>query len=237
MSLLALAKQTAADILEVAGGSSRRTSYSQFGEDVVLQSLLGDKIKNRSPGFFIDIGAFAPKTFSNTYALYRLGWRGINVDATPGSMRAFRVLRPRDVNLEAAISSTEGTLPFYRMGIRSVMNTMSREVADRYAQEHGLTIQTIEVPTYRLETILDRHLPENARLDLLSVDVEGLDLQVLTTNNWSKYRPTIVAVEDHGFDLSATSQSATFAFMRAQGYTLRAWVNPTQVWQRPEPRT
>src|ERR1043166_5586415 len=87
----------------------RRTYYGQFGEDAMLQNmLLGagtktafERIASRRSGFYVDVGAFAPKQFSNTYSFYQRGWRGINIDATPGSSALFKKVRPRDISIEA----------------------------------------------------------------------------------------------------------------------------------------
>ena len=60
-------------------------SYSQQGEDMILKSLFQD----HQSGFYVDVGAHHPSRFSNTYFFYLRGWRGINIDAMPGSMAAF----------------------------------------------------------------------------------------------------------------------------------------------------
>ncbi len=75
-------------------------SYSIEGEDRIVRSLFWEK---RDTGFYVDVGAHHPFRFSNTYLFYTQGWRGINIDATPGSMRAFKKHRPRDINLEIGI--------------------------------------------------------------------------------------------------------------------------------------
>lgn len=68
-------------------------SYSQEGEDVVLRRLFD----SQPSGFYVDIGAHHPVRLSNRYYFYRCGWRGLSVDAAPGSMEMFRRLRPRDI--------------------------------------------------------------------------------------------------------------------------------------------
>ena len=61
-------------------------SWSQEGEDMILLRFF----EYRRDGFYVDVGAHHPRRFSNTCALYRRGWHGINIDATPGAMQAFR---------------------------------------------------------------------------------------------------------------------------------------------------
>ena len=53
-----------------------QTTYSQTGEDLILDILLKDKPK----GFYIDIGGNHPKKFNNTFLFYKKGWDGINVE-------------------------------------------------------------------------------------------------------------------------------------------------------------
>jgi hypothetical protein len=69
-------------------------SFSQEGEDMVLRKEFQDKLN----GFYIDIGAYHPQKYSNTCYFYCKGWRGINVDPTPGSMDVFKKERPNDIN-------------------------------------------------------------------------------------------------------------------------------------------
>jgi hypothetical protein len=85
-----------------------RESYSQEGEDMLLERFL----EHRHSGFYVDVGAHHPRRFSNTYRLYRRGWRGLNIDANPGSMALFRHVRPRDINIEAAVSSVPQQLTY-----------------------------------------------------------------------------------------------------------------------------
>ena len=58
--------------------------YSQEGEDMIL----GKIFSGQKHGFYVDVGAHHPLRFSNTYLFYLKGWRGINIDAMPGSMVA-----------------------------------------------------------------------------------------------------------------------------------------------------
>ncbi len=87
-------------------------SFSHCGEDRILAYLF----KKFPAGFFVDVGAFHPRTSSNTFLLYQRGWRGINIDAQPGSMEPFRRERPDDINLELAVAEKEESLTYYKTG-------------------------------------------------------------------------------------------------------------------------
>lgn len=167
-------------------------SYSQEGEDLILHRFL----ENKSNGFYVDVGAHHPKRFSNTYMFYKKGWRGINIDPMPGSLDNFNKERPDDINLEIGISNTQGELK-YHMFNESALNTFSAVEANK---KNGLRnykiIGTKLIPTFSLEYIFDNYLDDKQTIDFISIDVEGLDLEVLKSNDWNRYRPQLVLIED-----------------------------------------
>ena len=171
--------------------SHRVESYAQEGEDVILQRLL----EGQGQGFYVDVGAHHPKRFSNTYLLYKKGWSGINIDATPGSMRAFQRQRPRDINLEIAIANRPATLIFYIFD-EPALNTFDEALAqDRNATTPFRIIEQKAIPTHRLRDILEEYVPANRPIDFFSIDAEGYDLDVLQSNDWEKFRPRYLLVE------------------------------------------
>ena len=109
-------------------------SYSQCGEDLLLQSFLGDKWSWHYKGFWVDIGAFHPSIYSNTKAFSLNGWRGINVDASSDAIAEFNKHRKRDINVNVGIGLEQGVLDYYRMS-SSPMNTFSKEFAEKVARD------------------------------------------------------------------------------------------------------
>lgn len=166
-------------------------SYSQEGEDMILRRLF----EKQQTGFYVDVGAHHPKRFSNTYFFYKKGWRGINIDAMPDSMKTFDSLRPRDINIEKPISDKKQTLRYYAFN-EPALNGFSKKLSQ---QRDGLRDYHIifekDMETLTLKEILDAHLPDNQEIDFLSIDVEGLDFKVLRSNNFEKYRPKVILVE------------------------------------------
>lgn len=177
-------------------------SYSQEGEDLLLSRFL----VGRKTGFFVDVGAHHPKRFSNTYALYRKGWNGINIDANPGSMRLFKRIRPRDINLEAAVYSTHQQLTYHAFN-EPALNTFDKALAKERARGTYRIVEEIKIETLPLSEILEQHLPTGTKIDFLNVDVEGLDLEVLRSNDWNRYSPEFIFVEC--FECSTWEQAAS----------------------------
>lgn len=169
-------------------------SYSQEGEDVLLSRVFNPQVNTL--GFYIDVGAHHPKRFSNTYLFHKSGWKGMNIDATPGSMESFKKMRPSDINLELAISNSARELTFYCFN-EPALNGFSKELTD-FRENLGDAYYVSEeliIKTHKLSEVLESYMPEDVEIDFLTIDVEGLDFEVIQSNDWDKFRPKIVLVE------------------------------------------
>jgi len=207
-------------------------SYAQDGEDMVLRSFFERKPKGYR-GFYVDVGAHHPIRFSNTLHFYRKGWKGINIDATPDSMRLFGWFRRRDVNLELGIGPEKGNLVFYCFD-EPALNTLSKTVAEERAAQGRYQIKKeVSVPIFPLREVLGKHLPAGQHIDFLSVDVEGMDEVVLRSNDWKKFRPTFVLAEDADFQFETQQAQidGVFQFLLEQGYSLVAKTQRTLIFK------
>lgn len=193
----------------------RIRSYAQEGEDLILARLFG----NRPNGFYVDVGAHHPLRFSNTYLLYLKGWRGINVDAMPESMRAFERMRPRDINVEAAVSDTITDL-VYQAFDEPAYNGFS--IADRHSVKPANLLWTKTVKTTTLRDLMVRFLPDGQHIDLLSVDVEGHDLEVLRSMDWKCCRPSVVVAELCQSTVDAVLEHPVHHYLSGLGYLLHS---------------
>ncbi|MEO0406292.1 MAG: FkbM family methyltransferase [Cyanobacteria bacterium P01_A01_bin.135] len=206
-----------------AATEHHRLCFSQEGEDMVLARLF----PNQQMGFYIDIGAHHPQKYSNTYSFYRKGWRGINIDATPGSMALFKALRPDDINLEVPIAKAPATLTFYLYN-NPVLNTFSETIYQQRLEDEAFSkaywvVEQRQLQARPLIDLLAQHLPSGQAIDFLSIDVEGLDHEILASNDWSTYRPKVVIAEDINSVSLATAQQCPVAKLLAgQGYELIA---------------
>ena len=189
--------------------------FSQLGEDSVVLHYFGTK-RN---GFYVDIGAHHPFRYSNTAMLHEvLGWRGINVDPDERAISAFRQYRPNDINLTCAIAGEEKQVDFYEFNDGAV-NTIDTARALVAQQTFG-QVGTRSVVAMTLKSVFDNCLPKGQSIDYLNIDTEGLDIEVLASNDWDLYRPTLVSVEDHGFDISKPVESPCYVLLKEKGYQL-----------------
>jgi FkbM family methyltransferase len=191
-------------------------AFSSCGEDRILSYLF----LSQNTGVYVDVGAFEPIMASNTHLFYLRGWRGINIDACPGSMKKFDELRPGDINLELGISDNEGVLPYYQIdGSHSLMNGFSPQFHD-YLKIEKHRIKEINVKTDTLRNVLDKYLPAGSPIGFLLIDVEGLELRVLKSNDWKKYRPVVVMTENHAALSGEIFNNEIVLFMASVNYKL-----------------
>ena len=208
--------------------SHHRLSFSQDGEDIVIAELFNDK----SGGFYVDVGAHHPQRFSNTYYFYLKGWSGINIDAMPGSMKIFDDLRPRDINLEIPISDKSEILTYYEFD-EPALNSFSLPLSqERITTTNYKIVAETQLKTQTLAEVLDKHLPPKQTIDFLSIDVEGLDYQVMSSNNWDKYKPKVILVEDLELSsLKNINTSKVCLFLEQIGYVLLAKTMRTLIFK------
>jgi len=165
-------------------------SFSQEGEDLIILR----HFKEKKNGFYIDIGAHHPFRFSNTALLYKIGWNGINIDATLGVKQTFDKERVRDINIEALVSNETDIKSFY-MFDEPALNTCDFHVAQRLIEKGNKLIKKLDLESISLKKILEDNINNGQVIDFLSIDVEGHGYEVLSSNDWLLYRPEIIAIE------------------------------------------
>ena len=169
-----------------------KTSFSQRGEDIIIDNLLGKK----RGGFYVDIGAYDPTRFSNTKRFYLRGWRGINIEPDPIRIKKFHNSRPRDINLNIGIANKNGLLNFFKFSPQT-LSTFSKSAAANYQKQGYTIIETLKVKVSKLGQILEKEC-KNRQIDFFSIDTEGSDLEVLKSNNWKKFKPKVICIEGQG---------------------------------------
>jgi hypothetical protein len=195
-----------------------KNSYAQEGEDLVVNRLLEGK-KN---GFYVEVGAHHPYRFSNTYFFYKRGWSGICIDPLPGTKKAFNKSRPRDIALELGISSSFGQMQYFMFN-EPALNTFDPAVAKiRDGKKGYRVINTVSIETKPLAAILaEINIPKSG-IDLMSVDVEGLDYQVLSSFDWSKNHPRVIIAESDKTQLDDIQNDPICTLLLKEGYKLYA---------------
>jgi FkbM family methyltransferase len=191
-----------------------RKSFAQGGEDLIVLDIL-DKLKISKP-YYVDLGAYDPKYLSNTYLLYKKGGSGLCVDANPMSCKKIKRIRPRDEVLNLGVvgkNYKKKTLDFFLMHPPK-LSSFSKSLVDRYDHKGARLVEKKEVEIKKVNEILKQ---AKKKIDFLSIDIDGLDLEVLSKIDFKKFRPKIICVES-----SVTGTGDLLDCISKKGYFLCA---------------
>jgi len=195
-------------------------SYSQFGEDLILENIFRDRKK----GFFIDVGCNRPIEGNNTFKLYLNGWNGINIDGNKKLIDSFDKLRKKDINICAVISDSKEKLNFY-ISDDDRVSTVSEDFKE-WIKDNRSYNESITVIPRSLNEIIEEQKKQIHNIDFLNIDVEGHDFEVLQSIDLKKYRPEIICIEDHQFDFYQLMNSLIYTYLLSCNYKLIAFSKP-----------
>lgn len=196
-----------------------KLSYAQNGEDLVVGAALASVHGTITPTY-LDVGAWEPIESNNTYFFYGMGGRGVlvepNVAMTPKLKRA----RPKDVVLTAGIGVEKTAEADYYVLSGSQFNTFDKEQAERLIRDGRTKLEkVIKMPLLDINTVMAEHFG-GAAPDYLSVDVEGLELPILKTVDYARFRPKVICA-DTLVTGSMQHRPEAITFMASKGYELR----------------
>ena len=205
---------------------SRKISYSLSGIDLLVTHIF----QNKKKGFFIDIGCNHPVYNNNTYLLYKKGWRGINVDLDKQSIDLFNIYRKHDFNKNVAVSSVSKEVDLYFYHNKSAINTINKTSAEF---QKAIPKEVRKITTNTLNTIILESSFADKKVDFLSIDVEGYELEVLKGFDLKKYSPKVIVIEFLdlslkklevvNFKIQNVLDSPVYKYMTDNNYTLVNW--------------
>ena len=188
-------------------------SYSQAAEDIALVQILGSE-----PGFYIDVGAHHPSRFSVTRLLYQRGWNGINIDANPDVKKLFEIDRPKDRFICAAVGNSS-SYKFTRFQ-EPAISTANAKWRDRFEKEGNVIRDEINVIGIKLRDVILK-LPEDQKINLLNIDIEGSDLEALNSLELPSVRsnkiPKFISLET-SWPVSQALETESVKLAMAWGY-------------------
>jgi len=169
-------------------------SWSDNGEDLIVGSICG--FFGIASPTYLDIGAADPILNSNTYLFYSKGCRGVLIEPNPLFSKALATVRPGDRTIHAGIGFDGRTEADYYMVNGSVMNTFSKDWIDAMAAEAGnrdFLQKVVKMPLLNINKVIAEYFCKVP--DFISVDTEGLDLDILKSLDFKRFRPPIVCAE------------------------------------------
>ena len=182
----------------------KRASYSQDQEDLFINNYF----KNIDNGFYLDIGCYHPIKYSNTALLHNRGWQGINIDMNQTSIDLFKILRKKDKNICAAISSSNKEVTQFIDHSYSPVNTIDKNFSQMISKRLQIKpFSERKIYTNTLNEILEKYEIQIKKIDFLNIDVEGHDYEVLKGINFLNIKPKIICIEIDNHEKNFSEES------------------------------
>lgn len=171
----------------------KSTSYSQAGEDMVVRYLFREMGK-RDKISYLDLGTNTPDYGNNTYWFYKRNGKGVCVEADPTLIRRIRQVRPKDKIIHAGVAvSTEREADFYVFDVPSISTFNKEEAELRSSSGQNKIIKVAKVPLISINDLIKRNFETFP--DFISIDIEGLDLEVLKSLDFERFPIPVLCAE------------------------------------------
>ena len=199
-------------------GNYYTVSYSQTGEDVIIDFLIN--AKNIKDFTYLDIGANDPVKMNNTYKFYEYGCKGVCIEPDPYIFSRLKRKRNADICLNIGIADKQNSEAEFYLMDTSLLNTFSKEEAEDLERNgHARIKNVIKVPLQTVDMIIEKYFNKKSPV-FVNIDVEGLDEIILLNFPFAKYRPYIFCIETVHYtnDASSEKRSVLMDIMRKNNY-------------------
>lgn len=205
-----------------------RISYSQNGEDIIIKDLFS-RLGIQKPTY-LDIGANEPFLISNTYLLYSKGSKGVCIEPNPRLYKKLKTKRNRDIHINAGVAFNEHKeADFFQFPENaSGLSTFSKEEAHFWETTGNPIVgkhkieAVIRTPLVNINDIMERYF--NPHPNLISLDVEGLDQEILKTIDFNRFKTEVICAETLGYAENSreTKNNTLIDFLLSKDYFLYA---------------
>ncbi|HSW94127.1 MAG TPA: FkbM family methyltransferase [Gammaproteobacteria bacterium] len=193
--------------------------FSQAGEDRIIFFICDYFMKTSFADLvYLDIGANNPKNDNNTYLIYLSHGQGVLVEPNHYWCDEIKKRRPRDTVLNMGISTDDKTTSAtYYACDNHGLSTFSPERSEELKADGHTITEIPDVPLISFNQVVETYLNDTAP-DFVSLDVEGLELGILKSINWEKYRPKIFCIESNMESFKTGHPNPVLEWMEAKNY-------------------
>ena len=171
----------------------KSTSYSQAGEDMIIRYLFRD-IGKMDKITYLDLGTNLPDYGNNTYLFYKAKGKGVCVEANPTLIQEIKKIRPKDKIINAGVAvSSEKEADFYIFDVSAISTFNKKDAEFRNNSGSNKIVRVAKIPLININDLIIGNFLKMP--DLLSIDIEGLDLSVLKSLDFKKFPIPVLCVE------------------------------------------
>ena len=197
--------------------------FGQTAEDAIIRRYIPENY-----GTYVDVGAGRPIQGSNTYSLYKRGWSGVCIDPLSENARLFNIFRKKDQFISALVGSNADEIQFWEFD-PYMFSTADKSTADRIMRTHGARLVKNSLlpikPLAALTPKIDHNIPS-----FLSIDAEGKDFEVLTTNDWERFHPRVVCIEEWNLGITSDFENEVENYLNKLNYSRVAYTGLSSIF-------
>lgn len=204
-----------------------------YAEDQIDRVVRETFFKNDShKGVIVEVGAAGPEYLSLSRHFRDSGWRVLAIEPNPEFCELHRQAGFEILQYACGDHDEDGVdfevvyqPAAYKGGQVTYESFSALKVLDSYrARNPSITTRSIKVDLRRLDTILALHAPDVRKVDILTIDVEGWELAVLSGLSVQVYKPAVVIMEN------LLRDTRYGAYMSKQGYRLYRSIIPNEIY-------
>jgi len=203
--------------IDLFSSKEPRLSFAQSGEDLIVDFVFN--ALGLSKPSYLDIGTYHPTYLNNTYLFYQKGCKGVCIEPNPALFDKIQKMRERDICLNVGVGTgLEHEADFFVMS-SDTLSTFSKETAQRYQSYGNQRIErVIRIPLVPVNDIINEHFKDCP--DFVSLDVEGMELEVLKTFDFASFHPAVFCIETLTYSEDKTERKIEeiSALMHTKGY-------------------
>lgn len=197
-------------------------SYSQAGEDKVVDFIMSFFTKiDRSKINYLDIGSNYPNGSNNTFYYYQKGCRGVLIEPNEKLCELSRTIRPGDIVINAGVKFDEKDESTYFSFEDTGINTFDENRAKEMQEKGHELLDKKTIKLVSINDVFDNQF-KNKKVDFMSLDAESVDLLILKSIDFNKYRPKVICVEAEKTSLKYGTPNEMVSFMEANDYIIMA---------------
>jgi len=202
-------------IFKLIKNKGKGNYFGEFGEDILINRFF----RKKNNGFYVDIGCYHPIKGSLTYLLHKKGWKGLNVDLSKISIDLFKLARPKDYNIHAAITDFDGETQFFENDTINQQNTL---------ENNGTNLKKVKINAFKLQTLLEKLNIKN--IDFLNIDAEGSDYKVISSLDLNNVRPKMICIEENRYNIKDIINGNIQKLMNFNNYFLFSRVGVSSIY-------
>lgn len=195
-------------------------SFSQEGEDLIINRIFNyNQIKPKNI-FYLDIGAGHPIRYSNTLFFYHQDAKGITVDANYENIFLHKFLRPKDFSFNYLLGNSTEVVEYYKFK-QPELNTTSQNKVKELAEQNIFPLDKEKIIQKKFNDFLNNELRDNlSEINFLNIDIEGGELALIKVIDWDKFRPNIICIEIASNNFNEIFESEIYKIILSKEYKL-----------------